>query len=156
MLKLRLPAIVILILLTMAGFALFRSHTKAATIGLYQGQHNKFAGHWVSHITTSAGDEIDDGVIEISDVNPASSDRVKVSHSFYRGVYTAYTLPYPDRIEIQIPLGDGRVAHYNGVLTSRNKIEGRHFITSDQQSHHAKRSANVDEEYWVATSTPPS
>ena len=52
-------------------------------------------------------------------------------------------MSYPDRIEIQMPLGDGRIARYNGVLVAADRIEGRFFVTVDRQSHHShKRSAS--------------
>jgi hypothetical protein len=59
-----------------------------------------------------------------------------------------------------MPLGDGRVAHYNGILVAADRIEGRFFITGDRQSHHShKRSAvnrasgklTEDEGDWVLT-----
>lgn len=48
-------------------------------------------------------------------------------------------MSYPDRIEIQMPLGDGRVAHYNGILMAVDRIEGRFFVTGDRQSHHSHK-----------------
>lgn len=65
----------------------------------------------------------DDGVIDISEMAELSEHEVRVLHSVRGGPVTAYTMAYPDRIEIQIPLGDGRVAHYNGVLVSATRIE---------------------------------
>jgi hypothetical protein len=98
---------------------------------------NKFAGHWTSRLTTAAGQVIDDGVLDISDTTEANE--VTVVHSVRGGPVTGHTMAYPDRIEIQISLGDGRVAHYNGVLVSAKKIEGRFFITGNPQSHHARK-----------------
>ena len=66
-------------------------------------------------------------------------------------------MAYPDRIEVQMPLGDGRVAHYNGVLVAADRIEGRYFVTGDGQSNHShKRSessrvSGEDEGVWVIT-----
>jgi len=56
-----------------------------------------------------------------------------------------------------MPLGDGRVAHYNGVLVAADRIEGRYFVTGDGQSNHShKRSessrvSGEDEGVWVIT-----
>ena len=59
-----------------------------------------------------------------------------------------------------MPLGDGRVAHYNGVLVAADRIEGHFFVTDHRQSHHShKRSessrvpGSFDEvqEIWIAT-----
>lgn len=103
---------------------------------------NKFLGHWSSHIIYASG-EVNDGSFEISDANPASAHRVSVLHSIRGGPFMGYTMAYPDRIEIQMPLGDGRVAHYNGVLVAADRIEGRFFVTGDIRSHHShKRSAS--------------
>ena len=99
---------------------------------------NKFAGHWTSRLTTAAGQVIDDGVLDISDTTEANE--VTVVHSVRGGPVDGHTMAYPDRIEIQISMGDGRVAHYNGVLVSAKKIEGRFFITGNPQSHHARKS----------------
>jgi hypothetical protein len=98
---------------------------------------NKFTGRWTSRLTTSSGQVIDDGVLDISDTIEANE--VTVVHSVRGGPVTGHTMGYPDRIEIQISLGDGRVAHYNGVLVSAKKIEGRFFITRTPQSHHARK-----------------
>src|SRR5438132_8891679 len=65
---------------------------------------NKFLGHWSSHIIYPSG-EVNDGTFDISDVLPASANRVSVVHSFRGGPFTGYTMSYPDRIEIQMPLG---------------------------------------------------
>lgn len=120
---------------------------------------NKFLGHWSSHIIHASG-EVSDGSFDISDVSPASTHRVSVLHSIRGGPVIGYTMSYPDRIEIQMPLGDGRVAHYNGVLVAADRIEGRFFVTGDRRSHHShKRSplsrvfGSFDEEEggWVAT-----
>jgi hypothetical protein len=60
-----------------------------------------------------------------------------------------------------MPLGDSRVAHYNGVLVAVDRIEGHYFVTGDGQSNHShKRSAtsrvsgsfpDEEQEIWVAT-----
>jgi len=61
---------------------------------------------------------------------------------------------YPDRIEIQFSLGDGRVAHYNGVLVSATRIEGSYFVTGQPQRHHAgKRVVVFEEGTWSAGAT---
>jgi hypothetical protein len=99
---------------------------------------NKFLGHWSSHIFYASG-EVSDGAFDISDVHPATANRVSVLHSIRGGPFIGYTMSYPDRIEIQMPLGDGRVAHYNGVLVSPERVEGRYFVTGDEQSHHSHK-----------------
>jgi hypothetical protein len=120
---------------------------------------DRFLGRWSSHIIYESG-EVSDGAFYISDVVPASADRVRVIHSFRGGPFTGYLLPYPDRIELQMPLGDGRVAHYNGVLVAADRIEGRFFVTGDRQSqdsHKQSKSGRVSgrfdeiQEIWVAT-----
>src|SRR6266446_6763374 len=100
---------------------------------------NKFLGHWSSHLTRASGERVNDGAFDISDVSPASADEVSVLHSFRGGPFTGYVMPDPDRIEIQMPLGDGRVAHYAGVMVSSERVEGRYFVTEDQQRHHARK-----------------
>jgi hypothetical protein len=59
-----------------------------------------------------------------------------------------------------MPLGDGRVAHYNGVLVAADRLEGRFFVTGDGQSnlsHKRSESSRVsgsfqeDEGVWVIT-----
>ena len=140
-------ALLVSILTMMPDTALIRFNVEAArlhpnrSLAGEQTARNKFARRWHSRITLSSGEEIDEGVIDISDANPPSEDKVIVSHPRYGGSHTAYTMSYPDRIEIQIPLGDGRVAHYNGVLVSRNRIEGQFFIVAGEQSRQS-RSAN--------------
>jgi len=100
---------------------------------------NIFLGHWSSHIKYSSGEQVNDGALDITDVSPASADRVSVLHSVRGGPFIGYIMSYPDRIEIQMPLGDGRVAHYNGVLVAADRIEGRFFVTGDRQSHHSHK-----------------
>lgn len=112
---------------------------------------NKFAGQWSSEIRNSSGQVSDDGVLDISETT--SADEVSVSHSVRGGPVIGHTMSYPDRIEIQIALGDGRVAHYNGVLVSANRIEGRYFITSGGQSHHSRKSMSVEDDNWIAKGT---
>jgi hypothetical protein len=104
---------------------------------------NKFVGQWTSQIKTSNGQVFDDGVLDISDTSEPSEEEVRVLHSTRGGPVIGYTMSYPDRIEIQIPLSDGRVAHYNGVLVSPTKIRGRFFVTQNAQSHHARRLSNT-------------
>jgi hypothetical protein len=94
---------------------------------------------------------IDDGVLDISDT--AEANEVAVVHSVRGGPVTGHTMAYPDRIEIQISLGDGRVAHYNGVLVSVNRIEGRFFVTGSPESHNSRSHLIVGEETWAATAT---
>ena len=119
---------------------------------------NRFLGRWSSHIIYASG-KVSDGAFDISDVVPASASRVSVVHSFRGGPFTGYTMSYPDRIEIQMPLGDGRVAHYNGDLVAADRIEGRFFVTGDGQSNHShKRSesrrvsgSQENEGVWIVT-----
>ena len=120
---------------------------------------NRFLGRWSSHLIYESG-EVSDGAFDINDVVPASENRVSVVHSVRGGPVTGYTMPYPDRIEIQMPLGDGRVAHYNGVLVAADRVEGRYFVTGDRQSHHShKRSESSrvsgtfqeNEGVWIIT-----
>ena len=99
---------------------------------------NKFVGKWYSQITTSSGQVYDDGVFAISDMEQPSEDEVRISHSTRGGPVIGHTMGYPDRIEIQIPLGDGRVAHYNGVLVSATRMEGQFFVTRSAQSHQSR------------------
>ena len=112
---------------------------------------NKFSGRWTSRLTLSSGQVIDDGVLDISDTTEANE--VTVVHSVRGGPVTGHTMGYPDRIEIQISLGDGRVAHYNGVLVSVNRIEGRFFVTGSPERHHNRGHLIVGEEEWAATAT---
>lgn len=112
---------------------------------------NKFAGRWTSRLTLSSGQVIDDGVLDISDTTEANE--VTVVHSVRGGPVTGHTMGYPDRIEIQISLGDGRVAHYNGVLVSINRIEGRFFVTGSPERHHSRGHLTVGDETWAATAT---
>ncbi|HET6891167.1 MAG TPA: hypothetical protein VFH31_08715 [Pyrinomonadaceae bacterium] len=112
---------------------------------------NKFVGRWVSQVTRSSGEKVDDGVLDIADASPPSADRVSIVHSHRGGPVTGYTMDYPDRIELQIPLRDGRVAHYNGVLVSRGRIEGRYFVTENQQqSHHGRKRSLGEDGNWTA------
>ena len=126
------------------------SNTRSATAD------NRFLGRWSSHIIYPSG-EVSDGALDISDVVPASPNRVSVVHSFRGGPFTGYILSDPDRIEVQMPLGDGRVAHYNGVLVAADRIEGRYFVTGDGQSNHSHKRSKLsrvsgeDEGVWVIT-----
>lgn len=120
---------------------------------------NTFLGRWSSRIIYASG-EVSDGALDISDVVPASANRVSVVHSIRGGPFTGYIMSYPDRIEIQMPLGDGRVAHYNGVLVAADRIEGRYFVTDDGQRHHSHKrsessrvsgSLQENEGVWIIT-----
>jgi hypothetical protein len=124
--------------------------TPASTVAA-RAVKNKFVGRWSSTIQTSSGQVIDDGVLEISDSSEPSEDEVSVSHSVRGGPVIGHTMSFPDRIEIQILLGDGRVAHYNGVLVSATRIEGRFFLTGRPQAHHSRVRLPVSEEAWTAT-----
>jgi hypothetical protein len=120
---------------------------------------NRFLGRWSSHLIYASG-VVSDGAFDISDVVPASANRVSVVHSFRGGPFTGYIMSHRDRIEIQMPLGDGRVIHYHGVLVADDRVEGRFFVTGDRQSHHShKRSESSrasgkfeeDQGIWVIT-----
>ena len=112
---------------------------------------NKFVGKWCSQIRTSAGQVYDDGVVTISDMEEPGEDKVRISHSIRGGPVIGHTMAYPDRIEIQIPLGDDRVAHYNGVLVAATIIEGRFFVTRSAQSHQSRSVVPFDESgTWTA------
>jgi hypothetical protein len=149
-----------LVLITSFGLVLSErvtEATKASNIRSVKAE-NTFLGRWSSHLIYESG-EVSDGAFDISDV-PASAHRVSVLHSFRGGPFSGYVMPYPDRIEIQMPLGDGRVIHYNGVLVAADRVEGRFFVTGDRQSHHShKRSESTrvfgklgeDEGTWVIT-----
>ena len=154
-----------LVLVTLLAVALFRGSSgataspKPSTLGSDASQ-NKFVAVWHSHITYGSGQQVSDGDLDITESSPATSDRVSVSHSLRGGRITGYTMSYPDRIEIQIPLGNSRVAHYNGVLVSADRIEGRFFVTQDQSRYHGRnrsvltrtsRSLEEEDGMWVAT-----
>jgi hypothetical protein len=120
---------------------------------------NRFLGRWSSHIIYASG-EVSDGAFEISDVLPANDNRVRVVHSFRGGPYIGYIMTDPDRIGIQMALGDGRVAHYSGVLVAADRIEGRFFITGDRQSNHSQKRSGAsrvsssfqeNEGVWIIT-----
>ena len=139
-----------LVLSELATEATRASNTRSATAD------NRFLGRWSSHIIYPSG-EVSDGAFDISDVVPESSNRVSVVHSLRGGPFTGYIMAYPDRIEVQMPLGDGRVAHYNGVLVAADRIEGRYFVTGDGQSNHSHKRSKLsrvsgeDEGVWVIT-----
>ncbi len=150
-----------LVLITSFGLVLSERATEATRASNTRSltAENTFLGRWSSRIVYAYG-EVSDGAFDISDVVPASADRVSVAHSIRGGLFTGYIMSYPDRIEIQMPLGDGRVAHYNGVLVAADRIEGRFFVTGDRQSHHSHKrsessrvSGSVQEinEVWIAT-----
>jgi hypothetical protein len=147
----RVFTLVLMLLVCLLPFtAQSETATYSSTIAGPMAQ-NKFVGRWSSQITTSSGEVFDDGVLEISDTSEPSADKVRVLHSVRGGPVIGYTLSYPDRIEIQLSLGDGRVAHYNGVLVSASRIEGRYFVTGKPQSQHTGVRLLVDEDgTWVA------
>ena len=165
MLKLR-AGIIGLIFATFIGMALYRG-TSGVTNARTKPQNprssteeNRFLGHWSSHITYTSGERVNDGALDITDVSPPSAHRVRVLHSFRGGPFTGYTMPDPDRIEIQMSLGNGLVAHYNGIMVSPDRVEGRYFVTEEQQRHHSRKrpvsnrvSGSFGEEdgTWVAT-----
>jgi len=147
-----------LVAMVVIGMALFRcqngaatSSTTRATVHGRSGQ-NKFVGRWSSQIKKASGHVTNDGVLDISDTTEPSADEVSVVHSVRGGPVTGYTMCYPDRIEIQISLSDGRVAHYNGILANGSRIEGHFFVTGNPQSHHARKRLVTDEESgtWTA------
>jgi hypothetical protein len=113
----------------------------------------KFVGRWVSEITFDSGQAVDDGIIEISDTAPPTADRVSVDHTIHGGPFIGYVMDSPDRIELQVPLDKNRVAHYNGVLVSPTRIEGRYFVTEGSQGHHASKRLVVEEGSWSAGAT---
>ena len=134
-------ALVLMVLMGMTPFRVQSEPATAKTTGSTVAgpvAQNKFVGRWTSQITSSTGEVFNDGVFDISDAPEPSADEVSVSHSVRGGPVKGHTIGYPDRIEIQISLGDGRVAHYNGVLVSATKIEGSYFVTGRSQNHHAR------------------
>lgn len=147
----RVFALVPMLLMCLMPFAAqSETATDTSTIAGPMAQ-NKFVGRWSSQVTTSSGQVFDDGVLEISDTSEPSADRVRVLHTVRGGPVIGYTLSYPDRIEIQISLGDGRVAHYNGVLVSATRIEGRYFVTGRPQSQPTGVRLLVDDDgTWTA------
>lgn len=149
-----------LVLMLFVCMTPFQGHSGAATSGTTTptanrlAAKNKFVGRWSSEIRKSSGEVVNDGVLDISDSAEPNADEVSVVHSLRGGPVVGHTMGYPHRIEIQISLGDGRVAHYNGVLVSANRIKGRYFVTGNQQSHHA-HSAVLTGDDWEATAIPP-
>ena len=150
-----------LVLITSFGLLLSEQATESTRASNTRSAkaENRFLGSWSSYITSASG-QVSDGAFDISDVVPASANRVSVVHSFRGGPFTGNIMSGPDRIEIQMPLGDGRVAHYNGVLVAEDRIEGRFFVTGDRQSNHGhKRSESRRvsgsfqevQEIWIAT-----
>ena len=162
MITLRAASIgLVLILITSFGLVLSERATEGTKASNTRSvtAENTFLGRWSSHIIYASG-KVSDGAFDISDVVPASANRVSVVHSFRGGPFTGYIMSYPDWIEIQMPLGDGRVVHYNGVLVAADRIEGCFFVTDDRQSHHShKRSGSSrvsgsfeeEQEIWIAT-----
>jgi len=73
-------------------------------------------------------------------------EKVSLLHSIRGGPIIGYTMSYPERIEFQISLGDGSVAHYNGVLVSPTRIEGKYFVTGRAQGRQSRASILMDEE----------
>jgi hypothetical protein len=165
MLKLR-ACIIALIFATFIGVALYRAPTGVTNArtkprnARSSTEENRFLGRWSSHITYTSGERVNDGFLDITDVSPASANRVRVLHSFRGGPFTAYIMPEPDRIEIQMALGNGRVAHYNGIIVSPDRVEGHYFATEDQQLHHSRKRLvsnrvlgrlDEDEGTWILT-----
>jgi hypothetical protein len=99
-----------------------------------QRSSNKFARRWHAYLTYSTGERVDEGIINITDVNPPSADYVKVVHPSYGGPYLGLTASDSDRIEVHILLGDGRVGHYDMHMASPDRAEGRFFITGGKTS----------------------
>lgn len=147
-----------LVLITSFGLVLSERATEATKASCTRSvtAENTFLGRWSSHIIYASG-KVSDGALDISDVVPASASRVSVVHSFRGGPFTGYIMSYPDRIEIQMPLDDGRVAHYNGILVAADRIEGHFFVTDDRQRHKRSESSRVSgsfqeiQEVWIAT-----
>ncbi len=137
---LKAKAIIPLVLMVLLVLAFYRTPSQATPLSAKQpiagaqAAQNKFVGRWVSKITPASGETVGDGVLNIEDVSPASENRVTVLHSTRGGPFSGYPMSYPDRIEIQMTLSDGRVAHYNGVMVSAHRIEGRYFVTGNQQN----------------------
>ena len=129
-----------LVLITSFSFVLSERATEATKASNTRSvtAENRFLGRWSSHVIYASG-EVSDGAFDISDVVPEIATRVSVVHSSRGGPFTGYIMPYPDRIEVQMPLGDGRVAHYNGVLVAADRVEGRFFVTGDRQSRHSRK-----------------
>lgn len=158
--KSQTATLTLLITLILASMPLSKPEAQAATpmanqpAPLQQPTRNKFCKRWTSSITLAAtGETLDDGIIEISDAGVPNSGEVIIHHTRYSGLHRGYTLSYPDRIEFQIPLGDGRVAHYNGVLVSRKEIQGHFFVTEAgerMQSHHGPTRRAVAEDTFTA------
>jgi hypothetical protein len=140
-----------MVLVGMTPFAAQSETTTSSSTTASPTAQNKFVGRWSSQLTTSSGQVFDDGVLDISDTTEQSADEVLVLHSARGGPVIGHTMSYPDRIEIQIPLGDGRIAHYNGILVSATRIEGKYFVTGKPQSHYATVRLLVDEDgTWTA------
>jgi hypothetical protein len=144
-------------LMVLIGMTPFRGQSGAATTLTTRPSaggppaNNNFVGRWSSQIKNSSGHVFDDGVLDIADATEPSADEVSVLHSERGGPFIGHTMSYPDRIEIQISLGDGHIVHYNGVLVSPTRIEGSYFVTGDQQGHHARKHAVLGEDDWRAT-----
>lgn len=145
MLRLRTAAIAALIVLMITLATSYKHQSEAATSNANQppvgrqATGNKFVRRWHAYLTYSTGERVDEGIINISDVNPPSLDYVKVVHPSYGGPYLGLTTSDPDRIEVNILLGDGRVGHYDMHLVSPDKAEGRFFITGGQTSSQSHR-----------------
>ena len=165
MAKSQMAVLLVFVTLILASMPLTKPQAQAATpqatqtASTEQPTKDKFCKRWKSSITlASTGEKLDDGSIEISDAGVPNSGEVIIRHSRYPGLHRAYTLSYPERIEIQIPLGDGRVAHYNGVLISSNEIKGHFFVTESEprmQSHHRSTRRSVAEDTFTAAGSGP-
>ena len=158
--KSQTATLTLLVTLILATMPLSKPQAQAATPKLtlppieQPTEKNRFCKRWQSSITLAAtGETLDDGTIEISDAGVPNSGEVIIHHSRYSGLHRGFTLSYPDRIEFQIPLGDGRVAHYNGVLVSRREIQGHFFVTEAgerMQSHHGRTRRSMAEDTFTA------
>ncbi len=163
--KSQTATLALLITLILASMPLSKPEAQAATPKANQPapieqptEKNKFCKRWKSSITKATGETLDDGIIEVSDAGVPNSGEVLIQHSRYSGLHRAYTLSFPERIEFQIPLGDGRVAHYNGVLISSRQIQGHFFVTEAgerMQSHHGPTRRSMSEDNWTASGSGP-
>lgn len=162
--KSQTAVLVLVLTLILASMPLSKPQAQGATpkanqpAQIEQPTDNKFCKRWTSSITSATGETRDDGIIEISDAGVPNSGEVVIQHTRYSGLHRGYTLSYPDRIEFQVPLGDGRVAHYNGVLVSRREIQGHFFVTEGgerMQSHHRPMHRKMAEDNWTAEGRPP-
>lgn len=114
MFRIKLAAIIALMALTLTCPISVPVPLKAAAANANQppaGSSNKFVRTCHSYLTYADGRRVDEGILRISDVSPASDDYVRIIHPVHGGPLLGHTFSNPDRIEIHILLGDGRVAH---------------------------------------------